>query len=1051
MTRSPHTGAAGRLGAWLLVFALLVVATIVPKVRAAAHEGHGVVRSEPADRSVVEVAPVRVLIEFEGEVREDQVALRVVDGGGRDIATAAPVVDGHVLTMAVDATAPDDVYRILYDVGTRLDNGDFHDVRGSIRYSLSTSGCAKRIQQRQQHTSIQAPAFGSPPSSVTTAAVDQTFQQLLYASNGRELQRSVDGGCSWDLALDLDAVVDLADLGTEAVVSEILTAREVTGVAVAVVLDPLGDSGLVQPRLFVAATGQGEFVEAGGDLPPFRMDPLQPMVCRHPQPCDFAMTDTATGVPSIYLATEGPAGKGGQVYRSDDLGQSFTHIAVLLPEVDPLGPDPLASAVTIATDTVEDGTVWMSTGRRVYVGSDDDAFTPVFELPGEGRVITHLTAGTGRDESGAPRRELLAAVSADRPNAPIELIVRLRALGNSLVRDRDIDATPLGGAWVESIARGPQPDQLLVLVDRDDRERPGVWEYESATDEMLDLDEYDTGPWRSAATTNPLCPRWFGHDDDYLYLVDSDDGHSHTHSEFCPQADGAVDGNSVSVVKFPELEAPEGDSATIAPRGTVVRVEPGSARDVGYRLARAAEDVPLDVAFLIDSSGSMRDNVDQVRAAFNRIVDELQSRRIDTYFGLAEFNDLSLRYRRLSDIRPPDDEFSAALAGFRVGSGDREPHLTALHQLATGAGMGAVTEGAAVPPGLEMNWRPGAVRVVLLASDEPFFDDPDGPDFAEVVAALDTKDVHHVGMHIREEVGGGTSAAPAADDPTASDELLQQMIELSAATETFAIKAVDCDGNGTVDVRPGDPLVCSLPNDLSVTSGGSTPEALATALVDLVTAVRNDRPFRLLARAPAGFTATIGVAGLNGRGDTYPSIDVTRAQDLTWLVTFACTEGARGTSGTFPIQGVLADALIAQTSATVVCGAAPLAMPAGTQEPAAALALPPPAPVPPPAPIPANAPAAQGVQSTAVAQSAAHAPSVAVAVAPQMQEQVQHARLGRDDELAFSAVRSRRDPSPAVTLAAAMVMVGAAALVEARRRAGVTIRSTARVEGRRRG
>lgn len=1031
-----------------LVLATLLLAMVLPVAPAQGHEGqHEVVSSEPANGSVIATPPSIVTVEFDLDVVPDRSSFQVISPDGTDLVVGDFQVDGSTIRADVSTDTVDGIHRILYDVTLRDSDGStLHSTSGSLRYTISSNGCHLRVKEKGGFTSVAGPAFGSAPDLMTFAVPDKVFPWLLYATNGRELQRSTDGGCSWDTVLDVSD--GQAGVSAEAEIVTIATPREIPGAVATLVLDPIdAGNGVYQPTVFWSAQPTQAMQGGGTGLPPVRLDPARSLACDATQPCQFDFSEAQPDglAPSLYFLAK-PAQDVGvaQVFRSDDLGATFTVATGLVAESDPTAGLPLVRAASLAPSTSDPNVVYVSTGRTIHVSTDKgETFTPAYTLPGgDDRVLNHLTVGTGVAPDGTPRLDVLALVSADAPDAPVEEIKRFLPDGTSLVETEGIDTAPLRGAWIQSVARGSQPGQYLLLPEGGTGGRPGIFEYERALGVLQDLDNFEISPWRNAATTNPICSRWFGHDDDHLYLTDADDGHTHTHSagQFCTQPDPDGDGSSIDIEKFPSARDAADGTGRLAPGDITVQVDPGRSEAVGYRLTRAAESTPLDVAFLFDSSGSMQDNIKDVRDVFEEIVAQLSDSRIDAWFGLAEFDSPSMRYRRLSDVRPPDDVFATELAELQAtGSGGEEPTLTALYQLATGEGISRENagRGAPVTPGQQMNWRPDAVRVVILATDEQICTSS-GPDFAETIEALVAKDIHHIGLHVPILPGDETNSCSG---PLQADQMLhEQLQKLSVGTDATAVEPVDCDGDGRADLRRGDPLVCTMPDDpdgidLPLSTG------VASALTDLVQAVKDERPFRLIPDAPAGFSARVAASGLNGAQSYYPAIDVKRPQNLRFGVTFSCTANQAGTSATIPLKALLGDLVVAEASATVRCGPQPGDVPAPTQAlTPIALAVPPPPAPPPPATITAQAPASasQAASSSASAAASAHAPAGAAAVAPQMEVQTQKAELRTNDrdQLNFTALRPRRDRSPAgvPVLVAGLAMAGVAGALELRRR-----------------
>jgi len=1020
------------------VAALLVamIGSLVAASSTAVAAAEGVARSQPSDGDVVDAAPATLAIEFEGAVDPLRTDVQVVPPGGGNLVVGQPTISGATLTAQLATDTVDGIHRVIYETSMTLD-GSVTTVRGSFRYTLRSGGCSQRVKDTGGFTSILAPTFTSAPEQVVEAAVDPVFEDLIHATNGREVHRTVDGGCTWVKVLDLATELDALGKPGRATIGALATARETPGAIAVVVLDPIDEAaGLHQPIVWSSVAPSRDLTAGAPTLPPIRLDPALAPSCHGMQPCRLKISDAVPRgfVPAVYFLAKPDSALGAaQLLRSDDLGATFSPVGT--PVVDNGDAAPLSSALDLATDITNPFAVYFAVGSTIHLSADQGASVSATH-PVAGGVVTHLAAGEGTDAASRPVPELLAVVSANDGAAAANQLVRLRIEGQALVASDPIDASPLRGAHVQSIARGPQPNQILILPDTDRPQRPGVFEYERVAHVLRDIDAFEVSPWRSAAATNPLCTRWFGHDGTHLYLVDADDGHDHAHdvADFCVAGEPDALAHSVDIVPFPPSTPDPTEGSVLSPPTTVVSLEPGGAQTVGYRLQRAAEDTPLDVAFLFDTSGSMNDNIEDVRDAFGQVVQSLTEAGVDAWFGLAEFNDLTVRYRRLADIRPPDDVFSTALARVQAGGGQVEPHFTALYELATGEGIAAPGNGAPVHPGGQMNYRPDSVRVVIMASDEAASPDPDGADFTDAVNALVGRNILHVGLHVLPE-----PRETEPGDPLGT-RLRDEMRELSRATGAFAVAPVDCDGDGAADLQRGDPLVCTMANSPTGATGVQESVAVAGALTDLLRAVRTERPFSLVPETSV-FDVRIDATGLNGVGPAYPSIDVKRPQNLTFAVRFACTTDEAGRVEEIPLRAHLGELAIAQATAIVHCGVTPAVAAAGVaaSQPQVAAVVPPPAAAPPSIPIQANAPASaqSAAQSTATAASSSSAPAGAAAVAPQMQKQTQQAEIRRDDDEFFATpVRARRSGMP-TPLVAGMLVASAAGFVELRRRTGV--------------
>jgi len=192
----------------------------------------------------------------------------------------------------------------------------------------------------------------------------------------------------------------------------------------------------------------------------------------------------------------------------------------------------------------------------------------------------------------------------------------------------------------------------------------------------------------------------------------------------------------------------------------VLELDPGEriTREIEYTLPGATAVRLLDVLFLIDTSGSYWDDIATLKQAANTIVTTLSGLAEDVQFGVASFADFPLgRWGDPGDAafvldQPITDDVDAVFHAIDMldqplNSGDDTPEsqLEALFQTATGAGRdingdGDFSDLGEIQP-MDVGWRSGALRVIILATDAPFHDSVEepsypGPTFDETIAAL---------------------------------------------------------------------------------------------------------------------------------------------------------------------------------------------------------------------------------------------------------------------------------------------------------------------------
>jgi Mg-chelatase subunit ChlD len=121
------------------------------------------------------------------------------------------------------------------------------------------------------------------------------------------------------------------------------------------------------------------------------------------------------------------------------------------------------------------------------------------------------------------------------------------------------------------------------------------------------------------------------------------------------------DGPKVGTVGSSSM--PKGESSryidamnTVAPRGGVVEfanILPSIAQGILQRVTQKK----LDVVFIIDTTGSMEDNVLGIKDYILRFLEPLEEKKLDVELGLVTFSDISARKEKVFDLTDKPDKF----------------------------------------------------------------------------------------------------------------------------------------------------------------------------------------------------------------------------------------------------------------------------------------------------------------------------------------------------------------------------------------------------------
>jgi hypothetical protein len=446
--------------------------------------------------------------------------------------------------------------------------------------------------------------------------------------------------------------------------------------------------------------------------------------------------------------------------------------------------------------------------------------------------------------------------------------------------------------------------------------------------------------------------------------------------------------------------------SVLRPEHVPVPLRPGQSKRVRYTLDLAPTPTPLDVMFATDSTGSMSEALASLREDFQDIINDLAASGIDVWFGVGDFKDYPTSspgdypWKRRRAVGPIDAELKRAIEGIETGGGTGlDSSLAASYQAATGQGQRAVPGLIELPtdakwfiePGQGAEWRRNSAKVIVMASDVRSRDPQTdagypGPSYATVNQKLRSLGIKQVGIAVGPDAEG-------ADGPRKTLE------RVSKGTDTLAPRGgTDCDDDGGVDLVEGEPLVCSFNRK----TGGTT--SIAPALVSLLRSVEDRQPvaFALTGDARVVRAETpLVVPDVNVKQVNRLWVDVTFRCDLktaghVFPVTIRASAGSRqvAAAGATVACGVPLPAARAPGS--------PLPdLPSSAQVAAVAVA---PLPPPPPAPVtqaqmnpnPNPNPQAQAQLQAGAAVEEQESPQLAFAEVEITDEQTELAMVGRD-------------------------------------------------------
>ena len=254
-------------------------------------------------------------------------------------------------------------------------------------------------------------------------------------------------------------------------------------------------------------------------------------------------------------------------------------------------------------------------------------------------------------------------------------------------------------------------------------------------------------------------------------------------------------------ILFPYAEGLTGKKFTANARcvegsaSTTVALDDDGDGTAEMRLASARRNDArvVDLAFVLDTTGSMSEEIASVKSTIQTVAKTLQSGQFQVRIGMIEYKDRSdpfvtKTYAFTTDLQA----FAKKISGLEAGGGGDLPEDM-------NAGVhAALTE-------LEWSSQSVAKMAFVIADAPPHLDYPNDPDYA-----LSMKTASHKGIQLFGVAASGMDALGQA--------VMRQMAQYTGATEMFVLRG----GAGPQSTGGGDPL----------SSCGGTQEQYASGNLD---------------------------------------------------------------------------------------------------------------------------------------------------------------------------------------------------------------------------
>ena len=184
----------------------------------------------------------------------------------------------------------------------------------------------------------------------------------------------------------------------------------------------------------------------------------------------------------------------------------------------------------------------------------------------------------------------------------------------------------------------------------------------------------------------------------------------------------------------------------------------------------------VDLAFILDTTGSMSEEIAAVKATIQKVASALASSNVRLRVGLVEYKDRTDSFvTRVYPMTSDAAKFSRTVAGISAGGGGDTPE--------------AMNEGLHVGlTGLEWSGNAVARMAFLIADAPPHLDYANDPDYV-----ADMRDAAHKGIQVF------TVAASGMD--TLGQVVFRQIAQYTGATNLFVLRG----GAGAASTGAGDP------------------------------------------------------------------------------------------------------------------------------------------------------------------------------------------------------------------------------------------------------
>ncbi len=190
-----------------------------------------------------------------------------------------------------------------------------------------------------------------------------------------------------------------------------------------------------------------------------------------------------------------------------------------------------------------------------------------------------------------------------------------------------------------------------------------------------------------------------------------------------------------------------------------------------------------DVAFSVDTTGSMTPSINALKNNLSAMVPQLVAKIPSVAMGVVDFRDTGDAWFVL--VRQTDTTtvtaVQAALGAMSAGGGGDTPEadIASMFHVVTGQAVGA-TAAHTPPAGFfgGVDFRPGSIPIVVNVTDAPWHDPSGGQSAATLTTAMTSKSVRYVG--ITDTHNAGITSTVVEDQPNALSDATSSNLPPSA-------------------------------------------------------------------------------------------------------------------------------------------------------------------------------------------------------------------------------------------------------------------------------